>query len=225
MKANALTTYSAVNAAAATGVPQLRIEHLIEVVSSQIERECGRSFGYKQFSTSAPESYYGVPENKLFLKRFPILAVEQVKINGSIVTDWTADAEQLEEGALFRLYGWPRYGLVYADLTADSDPKYQERPITVAYTGGFILPQFSKKVDATNNPDGLAATIPADLEEAAISSVLNLATRGTQPDNLKSETTPGGWSQTFDTSLNLRQVLTNTTLELIEPYRARWFGA
>lgn len=220
----ALTTYANVIAARSTTVPQARIEHLIGVVSLAIQKELSRPFGYRRATTAAPERYQGTGDRSLFVKRWPIRAIEEIKENGSTITDWLNDPDFLAGGRIYREAGWPRRAAAFPDLTRDPNPGAVNYSITLAYTAGYILPQYHNTLHVDHNPAAAPADLPPDVEEACIQAVFwNAGDRPTS--GLKAERTPGGWQQEWATggSGATKIVLPPETLDLLEPYRARWW--
>lgn len=219
----ALTTYARVIAVRSSALPQARIEQLIEVVSLAIQEELGRYFGFRRYTTVAPERYRGTGRRELFTRRWPIRAVEEVRENGGLVTDWINDPDWLAKGKLYREAGWSATAAAYGDLTRDPNPSAIDYSITLAYTGGYILPQYNAAPDATHNPAGAPSDLPPDVQEACALAVLyNAHDRPTA--GLKRERTPGGWDQEWATSSKTQRiVLPPETLDMLESYRGRWF--
>lgn len=225
--ARALTTVERVRDAGLLSAEDSQVELAIGAVSLEIEKMLGRRLGYRKASTSAPERYQGTGQQSLFVRRWPILEVEQIQVRQSLlataetVTDFLNDPDFLERGELWREHGWPKVMGVHADLTGDPKPSQSAYCIELAYTGGYILPQFNAVTDAVNNPSGLAFTLPPNIELACIDSVLWFAEPST-PEGLRAERTAGGWVEEWDT--NHRPVLlTSKTISLLSGERGWWF--
>lgn len=217
---SALTTYDAVMDVKPVSVSRARVEGLISAVSEAIEIAISRSLGFRRFSLVAPSRYRGTGTRSLFVDRWPIRAVERVLVNGSTVDDWLNDPDFLARGELYRVSGWPKVMFRYNDLTGDLNPSTVGYSIELAFTGGFILPQFDQVEDAEHNPTGLSCDLPFMLQEACIDSVLfNLSP---PPANLVREKTVGGWDREWSPGGNVP--LTGKTMQWIEGFRAQWFG-
>lgn len=162
---------------------------LINVASELIGDYLSRSLGFAIVPTSAPLLLPGSGSLELYLPRWPIRSVEQVLEYGSEVTDYTV----VDQKALYRRAGWPIYAQCSGRLVADPDPRLVERSISVAYTAGYILPQWDGIPDAANNPAGAASDLPFKYQQACLWACLDWL-EGPTP-GLIGERTPGGWSQ------------------------------
>lgn len=228
ISATALTTTAAVQAAVGSVYATARIEQLISAVSAAAERFCGREFAYKALTTSNPEYYHGNGRTHLFLRRYPILTVTRVRINGTAVTDYETTASLLEQGALHRLAGWPMSVGTFGDLTGDPDVSQQGYPVDVVYTAGYILPQYGGGTNVTYNPAAAARDLPYDLEEAIIRGVSEVLARPSS--SLTSESTAGGWRRTWGSSSRQgassgsESILTPEVQSLLMPFKSRWFA-
>lgn len=123
---------------------------LINRASSWIERQTGRHLGKRSYR----QWYDADGQQELVTLEYPIISVEYVKEQGSVVDPSLYDFAQTGDvGVIYRDDGWLkagyRKGLAY-DIIA---PK---RVIEVSYTAGYVLPK-----DATDDDP---QTLPADLE-------------------------------------------------------------
>lgn len=193
LAANALTTVSAVSGQA-PGVSSDRLEALINAVSSQIQRDLW-PLGY---AVITDERHAGSAGCSLFLRRGYIRSVQAVRVNDVAVTDFLSDRMFLDRGELYREAGWPRKVSTYGDLTRDPDYQSPYYTIEVDYTAGWILPQYGGVTNATHNPAGAAADLPADIQEAVNMAVVEFALRP-NPGIIR-ERTPGGWDITWTAS-------------------------
>jgi len=219
--ASALTTYQAVMDAKSVSTPQARVEAMISAVSESIEIAISRSLGFRRFSLAAPARLRGSGTRSLFVPRWPIRAVERVLVSGMTVTDWLNDSDFLLRGELYRALGWPKVMFRYSDLTGDPDPSAVDYSIELAFTAGYILPQFNGVEDADNNPGGDVSDLPFVLQEACIDSVLfNLS--APPPSNLVREKTVGGWDREWSTKQAVP--LTEKTRSWISGFKGQWFG-
>lgn len=198
LAANALTTHTAVLAQYSTTKTQAQIEQLINQVSDGLQGWLNRQLGTKQYTTSAPEKLAGAGRQALILSRGPITIVEEVKVNGTLLVEDT-DFERLEDyderGWLFRDSGWPMCAGTFVDLTRDPDTSRRSRNITVAYTGGYVLPQAVS-----------GRTLPYDIEGIVIDAVGSWLGQN-RPTDLQEETTPGGWRRKWASALPAEQRL------------------
>lgn len=217
---------AAVEAASTTAWADARVEQVINAVSAAVERYCGRGFAYRALTASAPEYYQGTGRAELYVRRWPIIEVERVRINGSEIEDYELTADMSLDGWIYRQIGWPILAAGYGDLTQDRDMSQQAWPIDLVYTAGYILPQYDATEDADYNPDSAARDLPYDIEEAVIRACTEVLTRPTA--GLTSETTPGGWRREWGkTSSGQAQAvgfLTTEVRALLDPYRSRWFA-
>lgn len=224
----ALTEVAQVQAVVGSAYATARIEQLINAVSGAVERYCGRAFAYQALTTDAPEYYQGTGRTHLWVRRYPIVTVTRVRINGTAVTDYDLTADLREQGALYRLSGWPQVAANFGDLTEDTDLSQQSYPIDLVYAAGYILPQYDQVEHETYNPSTAARNLPYDLEEAVIRAVAESLSRPTS--GLISESTPGGWKRTWGSSnrqgarSSNDSILTPEVNGLLDPYRARWFA-
>lgn len=221
----ALTTYARLIAGTGSSISSDRGNTLIKAISALIERECGRKFGFAIVPPESPELHKG-GGSTLYLRRYPIRSVESVLVSGSEVTDWTNDPELLANGELYRPGGWSAEYLRARYLTGRPAVGSESLSISVAYTGGFILPEYSGITDAENNPDGLETDFPADLESAVWDSVISLYSLSQQSGRiLKREKTPGGgeWEWSVTDTQAKRPTLTPFTLALCEAYTREYF--
>lgn len=124
------------------------IELLINSVSEDIEKRCRRTFR----QTTQTEKVIGSSGHNLLLACYPVTAVSAVTIDGVAValTEYEILAES---GELFRI--------------DNTWPSSEHRNITVAYTGGYVLPGQENK---TATPP-VVRNLPYDLETACIKMV------------------------------------------------------
>lgn len=144
-----------------------RAQALIRSVSGQIERLLQRSLGWGRNTTTSPELHKG-GDYRLYLVRYPVTAVERVldQESGQDITDWVDFQDLLDEGILFRPAGWPaRYRRAHR-LTGRPIVESVDYSLAVAYSGGYVLPEFDRATDATHNPTGAQTNLPPEIEEA-----------------------------------------------------------
>lgn len=192
-----------------------RITQVINAVSAAVERYLGRQLALAQVTTSAPEYYQGTGKPTLHLRRWPIVSVERVRIDGAAITDYDLTADLKRQGMLYRAGLWPIRAGHHPDVTGDWDPSnLRGYPIDVAYTAGYKLPA-----------DG-SRDLPYDIEEAAIRTAMGILARPVP--GLTAERTPGGWSQTWnvETDITARPEANfpAEVVAMLQPYRSRWFA-
>ena len=169
LNANALVTLNAaknfIQPGGMTPSDDARLEEVINRASALIERFCRRPLA----RATANVRLRGPCSTDLFLLHTPIVASQSISVTiaGEPLTVWRADADGdpttfdvvlirscedpvFTPDVLYRTVGW--------NPTASNVPV-----IRVTYTGGWVL-----------EPESGYATIPADLEEAALEVVKKL---------------------------------------------------
>lgn len=231
----ALTTPDRVRLESGTSGDEELLNRLINIVSSRVVRSCGREFGFKIFTSDVPELHAGSGSAELYVRRWPIRDVQEVRISsqvipvelisGSTAIPPTGDtvfrcAEWDRIGMLYYPSGWACWAQRWGDLAGgpnlSRDALYQT--IALSYTGGFILPQFDGVEDADHNPDGAATDIDDDLEGAVVAEVIRRLQRPTR--DLVEERTAGGWSQKWATGRGTDGVFSPDNLEVFRGFAA-----
>lgn len=216
----ALTTYATVVARASTSLAQAAVEQIINEVSEGIQDHLGRQLGYHVVTEEDPEQYQGRGQLWLILDRAPILSVEAVEIDGTADTAWSRSAKYDAKGWLYRVDGWPGSLPAHYDLTRDPDHRRAAFNITVAYTAGFVLPQFDGAEDEDHNPDGLDRSLPYSIEAVAIDAVVSIAT---QPvGGLIEEQTVAGWRRKWASAMRPEQ--RRQAFGALDKFKRRWFA-
>ena len=123
---------------------------LINKASSWIERQVGRHLGLDTYI----QKYEANGSQELVLLEYPIVSIEYIKENGSVVDPSLYDYSQGGNvGVVYRDDGWLKKGY-HSGLA--NDIIALKRAIEVSYSAGYILPK-----DATAEKP---QTLPADLE-------------------------------------------------------------
>lgn len=138
-----------------------RLPRLISVASEAIARHLDRQLHYVAAITEKVKGY-GRP--RLLLNVTPIVSIASVTLDdGSVVTDYVREDDVA--GILYRRAGWPNTGLSRGGLPPGNDPApgTQEPSITVVYAGGWVTPAQAG-----------TRTLPYDIEEACIQTVVGL---------------------------------------------------
>lgn len=116
-----------------------RLELLINVVSSQIETYCGRTFAL----TTYTETYSPSNRQMLILRNFPVVSVSSLTNDGATFvqgTDYIFSPEYANNGMLYREQGWTGTAVSREYLT--SDPVSMKRIINIVYAAGYaVIPQ------------------------------------------------------------------------------------
>lgn len=192
--ANALTTVSAVRDTVGSGPSTDYLQRLINAASQAIENYLGRPLGRATYADETPESLAGTGDEWLRVSRYPIESVEEILIGTTeVVAGTDTDEYSLTQGGakgrIYRAAGWPRTVPATDCLTLDPDNRRPYYTITVAYTGGYLLPGAAPPDPDTSIP------LPADIEQACIDEVVARYSRPTP--HIASEKTPGGWERRF----------------------------
>lgn len=145
-----------------------RLPRLIAVASEAISRHLNRRLHY---SAAITELVAAFSRPRLLLNVTPIVAITSVTLgDGSVVTDFTREND--EAGFLYRRSGWPSTGLSRGGLPPQNDiaPGTHESSTTVVYGGGWVTPAQAAGVGWV----GPARSLPYDIEEACIQTVIGL---------------------------------------------------
>lgn len=179
LEANALCAVADITARGVTK-SQALIEDEINSVSQQFENYCGRVFrqlarvASPSGSSQAPrERLPGSGEQWLQLSSYPLISIQEIQVDGQVVTDYELVEGYAQRGLLYREDGWPLVCFPWDMLTRDPDPTRPQLSILAAYTGGY-------------------ATIPADLKKAAIDEVLAALSITGDRRHIVEEQTPAG---------------------------------
>lgn len=181
LAANALTTVENVQAFYSGLTDNGLVESAINAVSDALEGHLGLSLGAAQ----TVEHVAGKGRRVLILRRKPITVVTEVKLDGTVITDYEAVADrpiEAKRGWLIRKSGWPANNQLWWDVTLDSnhvDTQGNEN-VEVTYTAGYVLPSA-----------GGSRTLPYDLEQVVIDLVGTNLTQGRARAAIE-ERIPGG---------------------------------
>ena len=121
-----------------------QLERMINAVSEQVEAYCGRHFEKADYI----ELYQGDGTDLLYLKQYPLIAVDAVVVDGETldVAEYTA-----QDSTLYCSDRWTDTG---------------KKDIQVSYSAGYVLPK-----DEDPGPPAVERTLPYDLEDAVIELV------------------------------------------------------
>jgi len=166
LPANALTTVETV-AAEVSGISKddtAAVERLLGVASDAIERFCNRSFCH---AVVTDERYKATDTHRLVLRRRPVLSIESITVDGSVIDSAGYYIESAEAGIIWLdsslvRYEYPPRG----SMSQDGVPGSDEANVLVSYTGGYVT--------SAQETAGLPRTIPYELEQAAIDTFASL---------------------------------------------------
>lgn len=204
-----LTTVAVVADVLGVSASDARLPRLIGAASDAIRAHLGRP--QLHYSAAFVERLPGQLEQvRLWLGLPVVTSVASVVLpDGSTLS---ASEYSLEESAyLYRAAGWPYTGLVRAGLLYDAAAVGTERPsIVVTYAGGWVTPAQSG-----------TRTLPYDLEEAAVQTVVAMYRRmGTDP-TIASESL-GDYSVTYknpNAIVGVGGLLPDAVLAQLDRYR------
>ena len=128
---------------------------------------------------------------RLLLDTTPIASVASVVLDGAALTsgDWTLEDPDL--GILYRSAGWTYTGAVRPGLQyADPDVGSEQKRLIVTYAGGWVTPAQNLATPS------LARTLPYDLEQAVIATVVSLYHSGATDARIAAESM-GSYSATY----------------------------
>ncbi len=181
-----VTTERARQAPALNGLENDYLSALIEAASAAIEKYCGREFA----ESERTETYDGDGSRELFVRTFPLGALETVTVVDADETEYDGDGFRLDT-RIGRIV--PKIGAGLSRFPAGV------QNLRVTYTGGF-------------------STIPADVQEACVQTVQAMrgATSDSNDAGMQSERI-GDYSYVrFDASTH---GLTPSVKALLAPYR------
>ncbi|UYO61814.1 hypothetical protein LNN31_13615 [Acetobacterium wieringae] len=156
---NALTTVERLKQfngiAEADASQDFKLGFLIDSASQEIENVLGRKLKKSQYT----EKVKGNNRLTIQVKNYPLLEVDSIKINGSLVNE--SDYAYDESGIIEGIRPWGASGLHYG---ISNFMVQQSKNIEIAYTAGYVLPK-----DETEEE---SRTLPYDIE-AALFSMIN----------------------------------------------------
>lgn len=124
----------------------------IKSVSDFINSYCNRVFAFEEVTETLP----GRGTNTILLSRTPIVSVSTILYEGEPIVDYSI--KNSEAGILYREYGWANTAGRNWGLTGFPVPNSEKESISVTYTAGYVLPDYTTA----------DRTLPYDLEQAAI---------------------------------------------------------
>lgn len=154
------------------------IEQLINAISNDIASKCNRTFR----QSTQTEKITGSGNQIIALGMYPIASVDSVTVNENLIDP--SEYEILAEcGELLRQDSiWPSaercsQGYHFPVPEINQQPAPEKRNISVAYTGGYILPS---QENIKSDPP-IVRTLPYDLEMACMKMVaIDLQLKGNE---------------------------------------------
>jgi len=165
-----LTQVATVVARLGLGSTPSYMEQLVLAASNAIERYCGRVFAQQEYS----EVLNGNDTDTLALTNAPIIGTPTVACDGSAIVDF--EVGDAAKGWLYREVGWARAAWVGWGYDVEQDRLSSRYPLfTVEYTAGYKLPGEDNE------------TLPSDIQEAAIMTVMQWYRRGKRDSDVRSK--------------------------------------
>lgn len=198
-----------------------RLPRLISVASGAILRHLGRP--QLHYSAAYAESLPGHGRPRLVLGLTPVLDVASVVVDGVTLSADDYELEDADAGLLFRLAGWPWTGVYRGGLPPqlDRDAGSERAAIVVTYEGGWVSPAQA----ATVGWAGPARSLPYDLEEACVQTVVGLYRRGGLDPNVASEAL-GDYSVSYrapnaivGVGVGVGGIIPDSAVVMLAPYR------
>ena len=149
------------------------LERLINAASERIERFCHRHFEY---GAEIEEATAGMGTPFLVLSRTPLVEIASVTMDGTAFDEDSYEVADAEAGTVYRAAGWPWAGLRLSGIAQDPLPGTERQNIVATYAGGYVTPaQEVAPGEGNGEPDpGLPRTLPYDLEQCVIDTVVYL---------------------------------------------------
>lgn len=177
-----LTSYAlteldtALSEVGATSAQNTLVTRLINAVSRAMSKEAGRPFHYQ---TGIVERVPGFGGYRLLVERRPVLtltSIELLAMDGTVADTYETDSYEIEDaslGFIYRELGWPDTARATAGFSGGIVPGSERKSLRVTYTAGYITP-FQASVSGGSLG---TRTLPEDLEEACLWSVVDLYSR------------------------------------------------
>lgn len=187
-----------------------RLPRLIAVASQAIATYLGRRLHY---GADINEKVKGYGRARIFVDVTPIVAITSITLgDGTVITDFVRENDNA--GMIYRRACWPSTALSRGGLPPANEPApgTEEPSITVVYNGGWVTPA-----------QGGTRTLPYDIEEACIQTVVGLYRGGGREKNIASEQL-GAYSVSFRTpnsmaGVGVGGIIPDEVLPLLAQYR------
>ena len=208
LNANALTTVATVKGAGYLNISVTTydtwLEKQINIASQRIENYIGRKL-YTRTITS--EKYKGNNRSKLYLKNYPVASVTSVIQQENTISSGDYELVSSDYSAyLYNELGWWSNGITQG-ITKGIIDTYED--IKVTYVAGYVLP-----------PAGTGITLPADIEEACIQSVIYAYNQIGSGGRTKQSEKLQSWSVTYaDNEFDSKSGLLESVKSMLNSYR------
>lgn len=179
-----LTTPATVALELGVSAADPRLPRLISVASDAIAAFLNRQLHYIAGMT---ELVQGFGRPRLLLNVSPIVSITSITLpDGTVVTDYIRENDKA--GILYRRSGWASTALARGGLPPQNDvaPGTQEPAISVVYSAGWVTPAAVAGV----------RSLPYDIEEACVQTVVTRYRRGGQDEAISQEAL-GDYSVTY----------------------------
>jgi len=162
------------------------IERLIKVAGDIVETYCGRNFEYKE---NVVERVVGWGTPYIEVSRTPLIELISVDFLPPFVGEVVSSTD-LENFEIFDSHGgviisnffnFPWGARAHGGMVRDPLPGTERKNIEVVYSGGYITPQMVRE------DEDLERTLPFDLEQAVIDTVVGLFKQRGSDKNIVSE--------------------------------------
>lgn len=186
-----------------------RIAKLIARASGAIIRHLDRRLHY---GAAIVEKLPGKNDVRLMLGTTPIASITSIVLaDGTTLASDEYSLEDADAGFLYRAAGWPFTGNIRPGLLYDTrDVGTEERTHVVTYAGGWVTPgQFAANQASPR-------TLPEDIEEACLQTVISMYRSGGMDRNIVSESL-GNSSVAF--AGGGAKLIPPAAAGLLEPYR------
>jgi hypothetical protein len=158
-----------------------RLARYIAAASDAIRRYLNRQDVH--FETGIVEKFAGYGSQRIVVSRPNLEQITSITVDGAELNPDEYEIEDYQGGVIYRRYGFPWTGLGRADIVQeDRLPGTQQKLITVTYDGGWVTPY-----QADQGINGDTQTLPFDIEEACIQTVVSMYRSRGQDRNIVSE--------------------------------------
>jgi hypothetical protein len=217
LAAHALTTLDTVkDELGITGTADdARLERYIDTASRAISSYCSRQL---EHGIGIVEKIAGMGTARLMVARTPLLTISKVELDGAALDTTDYELEDGDAGFIrSKVNGFIAARAEVPDLAGDLLVGTEETNYTVTYEGGYVTPS-----QAT---DDLPRTLPAEIEEACIQTVVSMYRKRGQDRDIQSESL-GDYSVTYagsNTAIGRGTggVIPDAAVALLRKYR-RW---
>lgn len=192
----------------------------INAATDAIERHCDRSF---YFQSSRIDKLKGQGTQFLVATKTPIitivtLTVDVPVIEGPLVEgDGFVLQDQGTDGIIFREAGWPWRTAIAGPITNDPANGEERDNITLTYDCGYVTPKQVDDDQALPVPLNIVRTLPYDLEDACVQTVVARYFAKGQDQRVKSEKLLSG-SVTYRDNAEGSGGLPSAVVAILEPY-------